>query len=310
MPSSTQPRQSQPNRGCSTAREHRPPARETPQPARTAPSFARAHRASQSQPARSERCPSTYYRLRPWSPSQHPTPDAPPDQIERKDGDLRDPLGDKYLKAVLHGPCHAKHTFRAINPDERLANAESSNTHATGDNVISFTSHKTGPQFHRRRRGSDRPTDNGGGATCRQGHEQSITRNEHEFGPPAAVPAKPAASAMPGATALTKIVEAGTACAQSPSRTRCCANPAGDGMAGWDGTVRRRCSSCRKPSLTWAFCWSGRPGSNRRPQPWQGCALPTELRPQRPATVSGHRPITNPRPDQLPTRARTPVATS
>jgi hypothetical protein len=24
---------------------------------------------------------------------------------------------------------------------------------------------------------------------------------------------------------------------------------------------------------------SGRPGSNRRPQPWQGCALPTELRP-------------------------------
>jgi hypothetical protein len=26
---------------------------------------------------------------------------------------------------------------------------------------------------------------------------------------------------------------------------------------------------------------SGRPGSNRRPQPWQGCALPTELRPHR-----------------------------
>ena len=25
--------------------------------------------------------------------------------------------------------------------------------------------------------------------------------------------------------------------------------------------------------------WSGRTGSNRRPQPWQGCALPTELRP-------------------------------
>src|ERR1051325_4130947 len=24
---------------------------------------------------------------------------------------------------------------------------------------------------------------------------------------------------------------------------------------------------------------SGRPGSNWRPQPWQGCALPTELRP-------------------------------
>ena len=25
--------------------------------------------------------------------------------------------------------------------------------------------------------------------------------------------------------------------------------------------------------------WSGKPGSNRRPQPWQGCALPTELFP-------------------------------
>ena len=25
---------------------------------------------------------------------------------------------------------------------------------------------------------------------------------------------------------------------------------------------------------------SGRPGSNRRPQPWQGCALPAELRPR------------------------------
>ena len=26
--------------------------------------------------------------------------------------------------------------------------------------------------------------------------------------------------------------------------------------------------------------WSGRPGSNRRPRPWQGRALPTELRPR------------------------------
>ena len=25
--------------------------------------------------------------------------------------------------------------------------------------------------------------------------------------------------------------------------------------------------------------WSGQPGSNWRPQPWQGCALPTELYP-------------------------------
>ena len=28
------------------------------------------------------------------------------------------------------------------------------------------------------------------------------------------------------------------------------------------------------------FRWSGRRDSNSRPQPWQGCALPTELRPQ------------------------------
>src|SRR5690625_3143210 len=27
--------------------------------------------------------------------------------------------------------------------------------------------------------------------------------------------------------------------------------------------------------------WSGKPDSNRRPQPWQGCALPTELFPQK-----------------------------
>jgi hypothetical protein len=26
--------------------------------------------------------------------------------------------------------------------------------------------------------------------------------------------------------------------------------------------------------------WSGKPDSNRRPQPWQGCALPTELFPR------------------------------
>ena len=28
-----------------------------------------------------------------------------------------------------------------------------------------------------------------------------------------------------------------------------------------------------------AAIWSGKSGSNRRPQPWQGCALPTELFP-------------------------------
>ena len=29
----------------------------------------------------------------------------------------------------------------------------------------------------------------------------------------------------------------------------------------------------------WNFLLSGRRGSNPRPQPWQGCALPTELLP-------------------------------
>ena len=28
------------------------------------------------------------------------------------------------------------------------------------------------------------------------------------------------------------------------------------------------------------FVWSGKRGSNSRPQPWQGCALPTELFPR------------------------------
>ena len=31
--------------------------------------------------------------------------------------------------------------------------------------------------------------------------------------------------------------------------------------------------------------WSGKRGSNSRPQPWQGCALPTELFPHRPGIV-------------------------
>src|SRR5258706_11779225 len=33
----------------------------------------------------------------------------------------------------------------------------------------------------------------------------------------------------------------------------------------------------------WAF-WSGKGGSNSRPQPWQGCALPTELFPHKKRT--------------------------
>ena len=35
-----------------------------------------------------------------------------------------------------------------------------------------------------------------------------------------------------------------------------------------------------KVSIAADLIWSGRRGSNSRPQPWQGCALPTELLPQ------------------------------
>ena len=34
-----------------------------------------------------------------------------------------------------------------------------------------------------------------------------------------------------------------------------------------------------RETLEWNFFLSGRRGSNPRPQPWQGCALPTELLP-------------------------------
>ena len=44
---------------------------------------------------------------------------------------------------------------------------------------------------------------------------------------------------------------------------------------------RRVIFSKRKSAFLLTFCfWSGRRGSNSRPQPWQGCALPTELLPR------------------------------
>ena len=47
------------------------------------------------------------------------------------------------------------------------------------------------------------------------------------------------------------------------------------------------------PAETGGQIWSGRRGSNSRPQPWQGCALPAELRPQRRITlVHRHGPPT------------------
>ena len=38
---------------------------------------------------------------------------------------------------------------------------------------------------------------------------------------------------------------------------------------------------CKSEGSRRETIWSGRPGSNRRPRPWQGRALPTELRPRR-----------------------------
>jgi hypothetical protein len=44
--------------------------------------------------------------------------------------------------------------------------------------------------------------------------------------------------------------------------------------------TKREASLLQLASL---YCWSGRRVSNSRPQPWQGCALPTELLPRDPA---------------------------
>gem|GEM_PF-5042819 len=46
---------------------------------------------------------------------------------------------------------------------------------------------------------------------------------------------------------------------------------------------RRRRKAKKSPKALFAMCWSGKTGSNRRPIPWQGIALPTELFPQKPA---------------------------
>ena len=46
----------------------------------------------------------------------------------------------------------------------------------------------------------------------------------------------------------------------------------------------------RKGRALWALpeIWSGKGVSNSRPQPWQGCALPTELFPRRSAIITSH----------------------
>ena len=49
------------------------------------------------------------------------------------------------------------------------------------------------------------------------------------------------------------------------------------------GSLTFPCFASRRPRKAAGFVWSGRRVSNSRPQPWQGCALPTELLPHRTA---------------------------
>ena len=48
-------------------------------------------------------------------------------------------------------------------------------------------------------------------------------------------------------------------------------------------------NAIKKGSIASLFNWSGKTVSNRRPQPWQGCALPTELFPQKPGGANQSR---------------------
>src|SRR5690606_34756297 len=50
-------------------------------------------------------------------------------------------------------------------------------------------------------------------------------------------------------------------------------------MAGPARPLRPQSTKKASRSLPWGI-WSGKSVSNRRPQPWQGCALPTELFPR------------------------------
>ena len=59
----------------------------------------------------------------------------------------------------------------------------------------------------------------------------------------------------------------------------------------------------RRRSFPKHALWSGRRVSNSRPQPWQGCALPTELLPRRRMRIL-HRPRTLSSPKIKPNTAR------
>jgi hypothetical protein len=50
-------------------------------------------------------------------------------------------------------------------------------------------------------------------------------------------------------------------------------------------------SKRQNPLLSRGFIWSGRRDSNPRPSPWQGDALPAELRPRQTGTIAQGRPF-------------------
>ncbi len=85
--------------------------------------------------------------------------------------------------------------------------------------------------------------------------------------------------------------DAQTACClrrtRGPSTVSTC-RPVGQHAETWQGLMdsNHRMSESKSDALTSLAKpllkrWSGRRGSNSRPQPWQGCALPTELLPHR-----------------------------
>ncbi len=73
----------------------------------------------------------------------------------------------------------------------------------------------------------------------------------------------------------------GRARAGAAINTACRARSAAEGRRRPESNRRTRiCSPLRDHSATTPEgTWSGKRGSNSRPQPWQGCALPTELFP-------------------------------
>src|SRR5688572_23303289 len=66
---------------------------------------------------------------------------------------------------------------------------------------------------------------------------------------------------------------------------------------------RRKQRGKARPDLP-SDIWSGRRVSNSRPQPWQGCALPTELLPRRTPNYTASAPRLQPEPPPIPRKTQ------